>query len=61
MYDINNKGDWIDLKKRIKLAYPIITDEDLELNHGDEFDLLVRLQKKFSKTKEEIIRMIDKL
>ena len=61
MYQINNKGDWIDLKQKIILAYPAITMDDLELNNGDEFDLLVRLQKKFSKTKKEIIRMIDKL
>ena len=61
MYQINNKGDWIDLKQKIILAYPAITMDDLELNNGDKFDLLVRLQKKFSKTKKEIIRMIDKL
>jgi hypothetical protein len=61
MYQINNKGNWIALKQRIILAYPTITMDDLELNNGDEFDLLVRLQKKFSKTKKEIIRMIDKL
>ena len=61
MYQINNKGDWIDLKQKIILAYPAITMDDLELNNGDKFDLLVRLQKKFSKTKKEIIMMIDKL
>ncbi len=61
MYQINSKGDWIALKERIRLAYPTITEEDLKLNHGDEFDLLARLQKKFSKTKSQIIKMIDKL
>ena len=61
MYQINNKGNWIDLKKKIRLAYPIVTEADLELNDGDEGDLLARLQEKFSKTKKEIIRMIDKL
>ncbi len=61
MYQINNKGDWISLKKRIRLAYPAITEADLELNFGDDGDLLARLQKKFSKSKKEIIRMIDKL
>jgi hypothetical protein len=61
MYEINNKGNWIALKKKIRLAYPIITAEDLELNDGSEFDLLIRLQKKLSKTKAEVIVMIDKL
>ena len=55
-------GNWIDLKEKIKLKYPIITEEDLELNDGEELlDLLVRLQNKFSKTNEEIITMIGKL
>lgn len=61
MYQINNKGNWIDLKRKILLAYPGVTDNDLELNDGDERELLIRLQKKFSKTKNEIITMIDKL
>ena len=61
MYQINNKGNWIDLKKRIMLAYPIITEKDLKLDDGDERLLLTRLQNKFSKTKKEIITMIDKL
>lgn len=61
MYQINNKGNWIGLKERIRLAYPIITKKDLELDNGDERNLLIRLQAKFSKTKKEIITMLDKL
>lgn len=61
MYQINNKGNWIDLKKSIMLAYPTITEEDLELDDGDERILLTNLQNKFSKTKKEIITMLDKL
>ena len=61
MYQINNKGNWIALKEKIRLAYPSVTEKDLELIDGDERDLLTRLQKKFSKTKREIITMIDKL
>ena len=61
MYQINNKGDWIGLKKKIRLAYPVITEADLELNVGDDSELLARLQKKFLKTKKEIILMIDKV
>jgi hypothetical protein len=61
MYQINNKGNWIGLKERIRLAYPKITKKDLELDNGDERNLLIRLQTKFSKTKKEIITMLDKL
>lgn len=61
MYQINDKGNWIALKKKIRLAYPIITQADLKLKDGDEGELLARLQKKLSKNKKEIIMMIDKL
>ena len=61
MYQINDKGNWTSLKQKIILAYPIISEEDLKLNDGDESDLLVRLQKKLAKTKKEVITMIDKL
>jgi hypothetical protein len=61
MHQINNKGNWVALKEKIRLAYPIITKADLKLKDGDDFDLLVRLQNKFSKTKKEIIVMIDKV
>jgi hypothetical protein len=61
MYQINNKGNWIALKKKIRLKYPKLTKDDLKLSNGDETDLLTRLQKKLSKTKKEIIIMIDKL
>jgi hypothetical protein len=61
MYQINDKGNWIDLKEKIKLTYPTIIEKDLELEGGEEIGLLARLQNKFSKPKEEIITMIDKL
>lgn len=61
MYQINDKGNWIALKKKIRLVFPKITEADLKLNDGDEGKLLARLQKKLSKTKKEIIVMIDKL
>jgi len=61
MYQINDKGNWIDLKAKIKLAYPTITEKDLVLEGGEEIDLLDRLEKKFSKSKVEVIEMIDAL
>ena len=61
MYQINDKGNWIALKKKIMVAFPGITKADLKLKDGDEGELLARLQKKLSKTKKEIIVMIDKL
>ena len=31
MYQINDKGNWIALKKKIRLAYPIVSEADLKL------------------------------
>ncbi len=61
MYQINNKGNWKALKKKILLAYPTITEADLKLEDGNEFELIAKLQEKFLKTRSEIVRMIDKL
>jgi len=55
------ENNWINLKEKIKLTYPIITEEDLELNDGEELvDLLARLQEKFIKNKDDIITMMNK-
>jgi hypothetical protein len=36
MYQINNKGNWIALKEKIKQAYKNLTEDDLKLENGDE-------------------------
>jgi uncharacterized protein YjbJ (UPF0337 family) len=61
MYQINNKGNWVALKEKIKHAYKNITEDDLKLENGDEGELLIRLQKKLGKTKEEVIILISGL
>lgn len=61
MYQINNKGDWVGLKEKIRRTYPDITEMDLELNNGDEGELLIRLQNKLGKNKKEVIAIIDQL
>jgi uncharacterized protein YjbJ (UPF0337 family) len=61
MYQINNKGNWIALKEKIKKAYTNITEDDLKLENGDEGKLLIRLQKKLGKTKREVIALISDL
>ena len=61
MYQINNKGNWIVLKEKIKQTYTDITEDDLKLDNGDEGELLIRLQKKLGKTKKEVIVLINEL
>ena len=61
MYQINNKGDWIALKEKIKKAFTNITEDDLKLKNGDEGELVLRLEKKLGKTKKEVIVLISGL
>ncbi len=61
MYQINNKGNWIALKEKIKKAYVNISEDDLKLENGDEGKLLIRLEKKLGKTKKEVIALISDL
>ena len=61
MYQINTKGNWIALKEKIRQIHTNITEDDLLLDHGDEGELLIRLEKKLGKTKKEVIVFINGL
>ncbi|NML38723.1 CsbD family protein [Chitinophaga sp. G-6-1-13] len=55
------KGNWNQLKGKIKQQYADLTDDDLLYVEGKEDELLGRIQQKTGKTKEEIKSWIDKL
>ncbi len=55
------KGNWNQLKGKIKQQYANLTDDDLLYEEGKEDELYGRIQKKTGKTKEEIKSWIDKL
>lgn len=55
------KGNWHELKGKIKQQYADLTDDDLLYAEGKEDELLGRLEKKLGKTKEEISKTIDNL
>jgi uncharacterized protein YjbJ (UPF0337 family) len=55
------KGNWNEIKGKIKQHYASLTDDDLLFEEGKEDELLGRLQKKTGYTKEEIKTWIDKL
>jgi uncharacterized protein YjbJ (UPF0337 family) len=55
------KGNWNELKGKIKQHYANLTDDDLLYEEGKEDELLGRLQKKTGHTKEEIKTWLDKL
>lgn len=63
MSDLDLKGNWNELKGKIKQKYGDLTDDDLTYVEGKEDEFLGNLQKKLGKTKEdlasEIREMID--
>lgn len=55
------KGNWNELKGKIKQEYGDLTDDDLTYQEGKEDELLGNLQKKLGKTKDEVKSFIDSL
>ncbi|OZI06947.1 general stress protein CsbD [Siphonobacter sp. BAB-5385] len=54
MNETTLKGNWNELKGKIKQAYGDLTDDDLTYEEGKEDELWGRLQQKTGKTKDEI-------
>ncbi|MBP6641017.1 MAG: CsbD family protein [Bacteroidia bacterium] len=55
------KGDWNELKGRLKQKFAILTDDDVLLEEGKQDELYGRLQNKLGKTKAEIHQLIESL
>lgn len=55
------KGNWNQIKGKLKQKYGELSDDDLSYAEGKEDELLGRLQKKTGKTREELIDEINKL
>ncbi len=55
------KGSWNDVKGKTRKQYAALTDDDLLYEEGKDDELAGRLQKKIGKTKDEVIKWIEKL
>jgi uncharacterized protein YjbJ (UPF0337 family) len=55
------KGNWNEIKGKLKQKFGMLTDNDLMLIEGKQDELLGRLQIKLGKTKEEIHQLISSL
>jgi uncharacterized protein YjbJ (UPF0337 family) len=53
------KGNWNEIKGKLKQKYAQLTDDDLMFVEGKEDELLGRLQQRLGKTNEEIRREIE--
>jgi uncharacterized protein YjbJ (UPF0337 family) len=55
------KGNWNELKGKLKKKYAALTDDDLKYAEGEDDVLLGKLQKKLGKGRDELIKEIKAL
>jgi uncharacterized protein YjbJ (UPF0337 family) len=55
------KGNWNEMKGKLKQKYADLTDDDLLYVEGKEDELYGKLQQKLGKTKDEVKKEIDSL
>ena len=61
MNKLELKGNWNEVKGKLKQKYSQLTDDDLTFAEGKDDELFGRLQKKLGKTKEDLRAEIEKL
>ena len=55
------KGNWNEIKGKLKQKYGQLTDDDLAFAEGKEDELLGRLQKRLGRTKDELKAEIEEM
>jgi uncharacterized protein YjbJ (UPF0337 family) len=55
------KGNWNEVKGKLKQKYGQLTDDDLAFAEGKEDELLGRLQKRLGRTKDELRAEIEEM
>lgn len=61
MTKLELKGNWNEVKGKLKQKYGQLTDDDLTFADGKEDELLGRLQQRLGKDKEAIRREIEEI
>ncbi|GAA4468003.1 CsbD family protein [Nemorincola caseinilytica] len=52
------KGNWNEMKGKLKQKYAQLTDDDLLFVEGKEDELVGRIQTRLGKTKDEVHKML---
>jgi len=55
------KGNWNEIKGKLRKEYAILSDNDLAYEVGQEEELIGKIQQKTGKAKQEIKEFIDKI
>jgi uncharacterized protein YjbJ (UPF0337 family) len=61
MNKLELKGNWNQIKGKLKQKYGDLTDDDLTFAEGKEDELIGRLQTRLGKSKEDIRRELEEL
>ena len=61
MTTLKFKGDWNEVKGKLKQKYAQLTDDDLLFSEGKDDELLGRLQQKVGESKEKLREFIATL
>jgi uncharacterized protein YjbJ (UPF0337 family) len=61
MTTLKFKGQWNEIKGKLKQKYGQLTDDDLTFAEGKDDEMLGRLQKKLGTTKEKLRKEIESL
>lgn len=59
MNKLQFKGEWHELKGKLRQKFADLTDNDLDYTEGQEEELLGHLQKKLGKSQDEIAHLIN--
>ncbi len=55
------KGNWKEIKSKLKQKFGMLTDSDLLFTDGKQDEMLGRLQTKLGRTKAEIHKIISEM
>lgn len=55
------KGNWTELKSKLKMKYAVLTDNDLMFEEAKKEEMYGRIQAKLGKTKEELFKIIESI
>jgi len=55
------KGNWTEIKRKLKQKFGLLTDSDLLFAEGKQDEMLGRLQTKLGRTKAEVHKIISEL
>ena len=61
MSNLKLKGNWNELKGKVKQQYADLTDDDLLYEEGKEDELIGRIQKKTGNARDEVVDWLNQL